>query len=284
MKKNVFFIKGTKETASEFAANIFSSLFWYNSDIGRNMLFGTATGKTPVLTYQKFAELHVNRADGKTKEVAKYLRFMQLDNYISPGSTAENLPNYSYETELRNGIWKVPNNGCFIPKEYAENPEEEAERYKAIIQEQLAWKTCYIQLLGIGDTDGHIAFNMPGTTFDSSVHVVELNQETITANAQKFFDGDESLVPKKAITMGIGDILKADIIVLEAFGKKKSDIIYKSFFEKATEQVPASALQNYKGLLFVVLDDDAAEKIADFLFEPIEEFDISETINNFFKE
>ena len=72
MKKNVFFIKGTKETASEFAANIFSSLFWYNSDIGRNMLFGTATGKTPVLTYQKFAELHVNRADGKTKEVAKY--------------------------------------------------------------------------------------------------------------------------------------------------------------------------------------------------------------------
>lgn len=278
MQQNRFFVRGSKQAASEFAAKVFLEAFWNSTG---NFLFGTATGQTPVLTYQNFAKIHRDKAEGEPEDFADFLRFIQLDNYVSPGSSADNLPWYSYERELSESIWRVPNSGMYIPREYTGNPEKEAEEYRKLRQAQLNWANTYMQILGIGDEDGHIAFNMPGTPFDSTVHVVDLNQETITANANKFFGGDKSLVPKRAITTGIGDILKANIIVFEALGSKKASIVKKAFFEEPTEQVPASALQYYGGLLFVVLDDEAAAEIPKEAFTPMEEIDIAKTVSDF---
>ena len=199
------------------------------------------------------------------EEHGKMIILRQLDNYISPGATKDQLPEYSYELELKNGIWKIPNGGTHIPREYAENPEEEVERYINIIKETNAKATLKVQILGIGDTDAHIAFNMPGDSFESTVHVVELNEETRFANGNKFFGGDMTKVPKRAITTGIGDILESDIIILEAFGKKKAEIIWKAFFTEPTTELPATALQTVDGnkLVFVVLDEESAAIISE---------------------
>lgn len=274
-----FFInKHTREEASEFAARIFEAAFWNGSG---NVLVGTATGQTPVLTYKNMQRIFNEEYDGYEEEFEECIRFMQLDNYVSDDATAENLPEYSYQRELEESIWKIPHNAHFIPREYID-PEEECKHYEKVVEEQRNWADLYIQLLGIGDKDGHIGFNMPGTPLDAGVHIATLNEETIEANAKKFFNGDTSKVPKKAITMGIGNILQADVIVLEAFGSEKAEIIHKSFFEDMTEEVPASALRTYDGLLFVILDDESSsairEKEGDDVFTNLDKYDVNQII------
>lgn len=278
MGKVVFMKFPTKEEASKFAAEVIFAAFG-NLDEWQNMVLGTATGQSPVLTYQEFSKLI--KECSWYKDYKSHMIFRQLDNYISPGSTKNNLPEYSYELELKNSIWQVPNGGRFIPKEYAENPEDEAKRYAKIIELTNSGSSYTLQILGIGDEDGHIAFNMPGDAFDSTVHVVELNEETIRANADKFFGGDTSKVPRKAITTGIGDILKSDGIILEAFGKKKADIIWKSFFTEPTTDIPATALQTFDGPVLVLLDEESASTLAEkegedvFASVPVKESDFS---------
>jgi glucosamine-6-phosphate deaminase len=58
---------------------------------------------------------------------------------------------------------------------------------------------------GIG-SDGHIAFNEPGSSLASRTRVKTLAYETIAANS-RFFGGDMAGVPKMALTVGIGTIL-----------------------------------------------------------------------------
>ncbi len=249
--KRIFLKFPDRDAASKFAADIFFNAYLAYP----NLLFGTATGQTPVKIYEYFIKMMEEIKGGDCD-----LIFRQLDNYISPSASEGNLPFYSYQTELEKSIWQVAHKEAHIPREWG-NPEEEVEKYKQIIADTNERAMYFIQLLGIGDKDGHIAFNMPGDSFDSTVHIVDLNQETIEANANKFFDGDTTKVPKQAITSGIGDILKANAIVLAGFGKAKADIMHRTFFEEATTDVPASALQTHKGVLFVILDEESAATI-----------------------
>jgi len=102
-----------------------------------------------------------------------------------------------------------------------------------------------LTILGIG-TNGHIAFNEPGSPFDSKTRVVDLDKQTIEDNSRFFNSIDE--VPTKAITMGLDTIMKSKEILLIAQGKKKLEIIQKAMFGEITEDVPASILQNHENL------------------------------------
>lgn len=102
-----------------------------------------------------------------------------------------------------------------------------------------------LTILGIG-TNGHIAFNEPGSPFDSKTRVVDLSQQTIEDNARFFNSIDE--VPTQAITMGLDTIMKSKEILLIAQGKKKLEIIQKAMFGDITEDIPASILQQHENL------------------------------------
>lgn len=271
-QKRYFLKFPNRDEASKFAAEIFFTAY-HKFD---KLLFGTATGQTPVKIYEHFIEM-MKSTEGSEND----LIFRQLDNYISPGASEGNLPFYSYQTELEKSIWKVPHKEAHIPLEWGD-PNEEVETYKGIIIITNEWADYHAQLLGIGDKDAHIAFNMPGTPFDSTVHIEDLNQETIDANGHKFFGGDTTKVPKQAITTGIGDILEMDAIVMAGFGKAKADIMHRSFFGEITTDVPASALQTHNGVLFVILDEDSAstivEKEGESVFMNPEDLDIWEIL------
>lgn len=102
-----------------------------------------------------------------------------------------------------------------------------------------------LTILGIG-TNGHIAFNEPGSPFDSKTRLVNLDKQTIEDNSRFFDSVDE--VPTQAITMGLDTILKSKEIVLIAQGKKKLEIIQKAMFGDITEDIPASILQKHDNL------------------------------------
>ena len=111
-----------------------------------------------------------------------------------------------------------------------------------------------LQVLGIGQ-NGHIAFNEPGTPFDSVTHEVALTESTIKANA-RFFDSIDE-VPKSAICMGIANIMAAKEIILLAKGESKAKAIKAMVEGPVTTDVPASVLQKHPNVT-VVADQAAA--------------------------
>ena len=114
-----------------------------------------------------------------------------------------------------------------------------------------------VQLLGLG-SNGHIAFNEPGTPFDSTTHIVNLTANTIKDNSRLFDDISE--VPTRAITMGIKNIMNAKKILVIASGKNKAQAVYNMIKGPVTESCPASVLQNHKDVV-VVVDKDAASML-----------------------
>ena len=97
-------------------------------------------------------------------------------------------------------------------------------------------------ILGIG-SNGHIAFNEPGSSFLSRTRVMDLTEQTIVDNS-RFFD-DVGDVPTQAITMGLGTIMESKKIVLMANGDSKLNILNVAMNGEVTEEVPASVLQNH---------------------------------------
>ena len=97
------------------------------------------------------------------------------------------------------------------------------------------------QLLGIG-VNGHVGFNEPEQTFDAQPHMVTLAEETIDANS-RFFQC-RTQVPRKAITMGMRDIVSARKVVLMAFGEEKADAIRRLFStSKVDPLLPCSIIK-----------------------------------------
>ena len=207
---------------------------------------GLATGSTPVPLYERLIIDHkVNHTSYKK------VKSFNLDEYIGLPRTHEQ----SYYTFMNNILFKhIDITETYIPNGEASDILAEAKSYKKLLERE----GVDLQILGIG-SNGHIGFNEPNTPFDSHVHIVDLAESTIKDNA-RFFEGNLDLVPKKAITMGIKDIMAAKEIVLIATGKAKSKAINEVVNGKVDTFVPATILQKHPNV-HLYLDKDAASKL-----------------------
>ena len=141
----------------------------------------------------------------------------------------------SYQTYMRKNLFNRTN----IYPNHSHFPFRPFSAYEDKIEASMGIDLC---ILGIG-TNGHIAFNEPGSSFDSRTRVVELSEQTREDNS-RFFDSIED-VPKQAITMGLGTIMESKKIVLMANGDHKLNILNMAMNGEVTEEVPASILQNH---------------------------------------
>ena len=177
-----------------------------------NSVLGLATGTSPLGVY---ANLVKANKEGRVsfKDVATF----NLDEYIGLEGTHNQSYRYFMNVNLfdhididkaRTHVLK----GVGDYEAYAKQYDDEIASFGGID----------LQILGIG-SDGHIAFNEPGTSFDSLTHVAELAESTIVDNSRLFNDISE--VPTKAVTMGLKSIMNAKKIVLIATGKNKAKAI-----------------------------------------------------------
>ncbi len=204
-------------------------------------VFGLATGSTPLTTYARIAKSDLDFSDSIS---------INLDEY--KGISPDNEQSYRYFMN-KNLFSKKPFKRSYLPNGMAKDTAAEIKRYDKLIADY----PIDLQLLGIG-VNGHIGFNEPGSPFDGGTHIVDLTKSTIKANS-RFFDKIED-VPKQAISMGIGSIMKSKKIILEAYGEKKADAVAKMIDGPVTEDMPASALQNHSDVI-VILDEAAASKL-----------------------
>ena len=115
-----------------------------------------------------------------------------------------------------------------------------------------------LQILGIG-SDGHIAFNEPGSSLGSRTRLKTLASETIRDNA-RFFGGEDK-VPRLAVTMGVGTILESRRCLLLAFGTHKAAAVRDTIEGPVPAQVTASALQLHREVI-CLLDEPAASQLS----------------------
>ena len=231
---------------SETAAEIFAAEVLLKPE----SVLGLATGSTPVGMYKALAR----KAAEEGIDFSRVTTF-NLDEYR--GLSGDHPQSYRYFMEQNLfGPLALPRERTHIPDGMAADPGEEAARYEAAVE---ASGGVDIQLLGIGG-NGHIGFNEPDNHFPVRTHLTPLTESTVRANARFFDSMDE--VPREAITMGIGTILKSRRILLLASGEGKAEILWRSFYGPVTPQVPASILQFHPDV-WVIADCAAAEVIAE---------------------
>lgn len=115
-----------------------------------------------------------------------------------------------------------------------------------------------LQVLGIG-TDGHVAFNEPGSSLASRTRIKTLTHQTRADNA-RFFDGVLDEVPQHCLTQGIGTILRARHLLLVATGRHKAEAVHHLVEGPVSAMWPGSALQLHPHVT-VVLDEAAASRL-----------------------
>ncbi|WP_027120950.1 glucosamine-6-phosphate deaminase [Mycoplasma leonicaptivi] len=210
-----------------------------------NLTICFATGNSPIKTYKKLIEKYEN------KEISfKNVTSFNLDEYV--GLDPSNPCSYHYFMD------EVLFNNIDILKENVHLPNglgditKNAKEYEKLIEQKGGID---LMILGIG-TNAHIAFNEPGSLITDVTREVQLTESTIKSNQRYFKNYDE--VPKTAISMGIGTILKAKKIILLADGQAKAQAVFDSINGQITSNVPGSFLQTHNDVTFI-LDQDASK-------------------------
>lgn len=235
----------TNEEASISAANVIADIVKAKPDC----VLGLATGSSPINMYREL--IRQNQAG----EISfKQVKSVNLDEYVGLAPDHDQSYRYFMNTNLFDHI-DIDKANTNVPSGLAEDPAAECVRYDGVIA---SMGGVDIQVLGIGN-NGHIGFNEPDTHFPKTTSLVDLTDSTIDANSRFFASRD--LVPTQALSMGIGQIMAADKVLLLAFGKGKAEILEKSLFGPVTPNVPASILQFFKGEVIVCADDDALSVI-----------------------
>ena len=196
-----------------------------------NCVLGLATGSSPVGIYKNLV-----KAYQENKVSFKDVTTFNLDEYIGLEETHHQSYRYFMNDNLFNHI-DIDKNNTHVPNGI--NYEYDVENYDKEIENNGGID---LQILGIG-SNGHIAFNEPGTSFDSLTHVVDLKESTIKDNSRFFNSIDE--VPTKSITMGLTSIIKAKKIVIIITGENKKDVLAKLLTGEISEDLPASILHNH---------------------------------------
>ncbi|MGI6594837.1 MAG: glucosamine-6-phosphate deaminase [Christensenellales bacterium] len=209
-----------------------------------NPVLGLATGSTPLRLYGEMIEDYKNGGFSY-----KNVTTINLDEYVGlDGSHPQSYRHFMNENLFNHIDINIEN--THIPNGVAKNLKAECARYSRLVTANPP----DIQILGIG-SNGHIAFNEPGSPFNSTTRVVDLTESTIKDNSRFFNSIDE--VPKQAISMGIADIMKAKSIILIATGTSKAEALKRMLTAHYAEDSPASVLQTHR-CVSIYADESAA--------------------------
>lgn len=203
-----------------------------------------ASGHTPALTAELLAKQLLAEAIDYSQ-----ITFLGLDEWVGMPPANEGSCHYFFKTKLFEPLQLEPSQ-YFLFDALAGNLEAECKKMDAVIAERGGID---MMLVGIG-MNGHIGFNEPGTLFDKLCHVAELDDTTKTVG-QKYFK--ENTVLQRGITIGLGHLLNAKKVFLQANGKRKAAVIQKTVEGEITESFPASIMQQHSNG-FVLFDEEAA--------------------------
>jgi len=220
-------------------------LFWQELEQTNHFKVCLPTSTTPLGMYHYLATNFARRQDAWER-----MHYVALDEYIGLPPEDERLFQNWLDRELFSRI-NLPQQNRTVFDSNAREPDQEAARIESWLTENGPLDAAF---LGLG-TNGHIAFNEPGSPFDSITRVVDLSPETRESNAHYW--GDIERVPTQAFTLGLKNIMEARQVILLVAGAHKAQILNEALNSAVTENIPASILQQHPALT-IIADNDAS--------------------------
>jgi glucosamine-6-phosphate deaminase len=213
------------------------------------LVLGLPAGRTPLGAYAELRRMH-DRSEADFSQASAFL----VDEFAGIARTDPSSFRNFLGTHLFDGV-NLPVSRIHSLDGGAADLDEECLRYE---RELGGAGGVHLQLLGIG-RNGHIGFNEPGDSVTARTHRVTLLDHTRADNAERF-GGDVSRVPREALTIGIGTILSAEVVVIIALGAAKAQPVEQMIRGPVTTHLPASFLQLHRRVE-VYLDRDAAVRL-----------------------
>ena len=198
----------------------------------RPFVLGLPTGSTPLSTYKKLIEMY-NLGQVSFKHVVTF----NMDEYVGiPKAHPQSYYSFMWDNFFSH-IDILPENAHLLDGN-APDLETECEAYEQKIK---ALGGIQVFLGGIG-ADGHIAFNEPGSSLHSRTRIKTLTQDTIIANS-RFFNNDVNLVPKLALTVGVGTIMDSHEVLIMVNGHNKALAVQQAVEGSVNHMWTVTALQ-----------------------------------------
>lgn len=215
----------------------------------KNLVLGLPTGRTPLGFYEQLVGFY-ERGEMDFSEVVTF----NVDEYLGlgdrhPQSFAQYMERHLF------GRVNIRRENTHLLSGTPADVEAECRGYEEKIRSAGGID---IMVLGLG-VDGHIAYDVPGSSLVSRTRLLTLTRETVKANARQY--ERESDTPRFCLTMGVGTILEARTILMMVSGRDKAESAAKAIEGPITASHPASALQLHPRAIFV-LDEDAASRLS----------------------
>lgn len=212
-------------------------------------VLGLPTGSSPLGMYRNLIELN------RQKVVSfRHVVTFNMDEYVGipPGHPQ------SYRQFMEENFFShvdIKRENIHFLDGNAPDLKDECRRYEEAIQ---SYDGIDLFVGGIG-SDGHIAFNEPGSSLSSRTRIKTLAEETRSANA-RFFDGDVNQVPRYALTVGVGTVMDAREVLILAYGRSKARALMHVVEEGINHMWTVSALQNHRKST-ILCDEDSTEEL-----------------------
>lgn len=210
-------------------------------------VLGLTTGRSPLGLYRELVKRY---REGKVS--FRNVAVFSLDEFYPIRSDEQQSRNYRIHDELLRHIDILPEN-VHIPDGTV--PESEISEYCAAYEKSI--RKIDLMIIGMGE-QGQIGFNDQGSYAKSHTRLVELSHNSRKVQSSQFYGLENT--PKMAITMGLGTVMRADRIILMAWGEYKSEVVHQVVEGEITDLVPASHLQEHPAIELVI-DENAAEKL-----------------------
>jgi glucosamine-6-phosphate deaminase len=212
-------------------------------------VLGLATGSSPLPLYRELVRRHVAADAPAYGEVTVFL----LDEYVGLPEPHPQSYRATIHREVTDDLG-IDRNRVHGPDPDPDRLSEAGRRYEEAL---LSAGGVDLQVLGIG-SDGHLAFNEPGSSLASLTRIKTLTDVTRADNARFFGSRDE--VPRHVLTQGLGTILRARHLLLVATGAGKAEAVAAAVEGPVSASCPASVLQLHPHTS-VLLDDEAAAQL-----------------------
>jgi glucosamine-6-phosphate deaminase len=238
-------IIGAPDELARLAAGAIEKLLRSRPDA----VLGLATGSSPLAVYDELVRRHVDGGLSFARAKA-----FNLDEYVGlPQDHPQRYRNV-IEHDFAGRVDFAPG-AVQGPDGLAQDLRAACAAYEAAM---VAAGGVDLQIVGIG-TDGHVAFNEPGSSLASRTRIKTLAEQTRVDNA-RFFGGDISQVPQHCLTQGLGTVMQARHIVLVATGRAKADAVHQLIEGPVSAMWPGTILQHHPHVT-VLIDNAAASRL-----------------------
>jgi glucosamine-6-phosphate deaminase len=219
-----------------------------SSPSDKPFVIGLPTGSSPLGVYQELIKKYKN-GEVSFKNVVTF----NMDEYIGLAEDHPQSYHYFMYENFFNHI-DIKKENINILNGNTDNHTKECTRYEQKIEEVGGID---LFLGGVG-SDGHIAFNEPGSSLSSTTRIKTLTRDTVIANS-RFFDNDVDQVPKTALTVGVKTIMDAKEVLIIANGHAKALAVRHVVEESINHMWTVSALQLHNKAVFVCDEPAVAE-------------------------